>query len=48
MDEKILGIDLGNSESVACVYVEGKPTIIPSAEGIAIYGKTFPSDVAVT
>jgi len=44
--EKILGIDLGTSNSQACVMLGGKPTIIPSAEGATLYGKAFPSVVA--
>ena len=31
--EKIIGIDLGTSNSQAAVMMGGKPTIIPSAEG---------------
>lgn len=46
--EKIIGIDLGTSNSAACVYVGGKPTMIPSAEGTTLYGKSFPSVVAFT
>ncbi|RLG72147.1 MAG: molecular chaperone DnaK [Methanobacteriota archaeon] len=46
--EKIIGIDLGTSNSAACVYVGGKPTMIPSAEGATLYGKAFPSVVAFT
>jgi molecular chaperone DnaK len=46
--EKILGIDLGTSNSAAAVIISGKPTIIPSAEGISIGGKAFPSYVAFT
>lgn len=44
--DKIIGIDLGTSNSAACVYIDGKPTIIPSAEGATVYGKAFPSYVA--
>lgn len=44
--EKIIGIDLGTSNSAAAVLVGGKPTIIPSAEGATQYGKSFPSYVA--
>lgn len=44
--EKIIGIDLGTSNSAASVLQAGKPVIIPSAEGITQYGKAFPSVVA--
>lgn len=46
--EKIIGIDLGTSNSAASVLVAGKPTTIPSAEGASQYGKSFPSYVAFT
>ncbi|MDI9623426.1 MAG: molecular chaperone DnaK [Methanothermobacter sp.] len=46
--EKIIGIDLGTSNSAAAVLLGGKPTMIPSAEGASLYGKTFPSIVAFT
>ena len=46
--EKIIGIDLGTSNSQAAVVIAGKPTIIPSAEGATIAGKMFPSVVAFT
>jgi molecular chaperone DnaK len=46
--EKILGIDLGTSNSAASIMVGGKPEIIPSAEGITLGGKAFPSYVAFT
>jgi len=45
---KIIGIDLGTSNSAAAVLVGGRPTIIPSAEGTSIGGKAFPSYVAFT
>ena len=45
---KIIGIDLGTSNSAAAVVISGKPTIIPSAEGISVGGKSFPSYVAFT
>jgi len=45
---KIIGIDLGTSNSAAAVLIGGKPTIIPSAEGATIGGKAFPSYVAFT
>jgi len=43
---KIIGIDLGTSNSAAAVLEGGKPKIIPSAEGNTVYGKAFPSYVA--
>ncbi len=43
---KIIGIDLGTSNSAASVIEGGRPTIIPSAEGTSIGGKAFPSVVA--
>src|SRR3989344_4162095 len=46
--EKIIGIDLGTSNSQAAVVIGGKPTIIPSAEGATVAGKMFPSIVAFT
>src|ERR1700733_13932805 len=45
---KIIGIDLGTSNSAASVMEGGKPTIIPSAEGTTLGGKAFPSYVAFT
>ncbi|MBT7241520.1 MAG: molecular chaperone DnaK [Candidatus Diapherotrites archaeon] len=45
---KIIGIDLGTSNSAAAVLEGGKPKIIPSAEGNTVYGKAFPSVVAFT
>jgi len=45
---KIIGIDLGTSNSAAAVLEGGKPKIIPSAEGASLYGKAFPSVVAFT
>ena len=45
--EKIIGIDLGTSNSQAAVMLGGKPTIIPSAEGQTASGKTTPSVVTV-
>ena len=45
---KIIGIDLGTSNSAAAVMEGGRPTIIPSAEGTSIGGKAFPSYVAFT
>ncbi len=46
--EKIIGIDLGTSNSAASVLQAGKPVIVPSAEGTTAYGKAFPSVVAFT
>ena len=46
--EKIIGIDLGTSNSAAAVMMGGKPTMIPSKEGTSMYGKAFPSYVAFT
>jgi len=48
MGEKIIGIDLGTSNSAAAVVLGGRPTIIPSVEGVTLYGKAFPSYVAIT
>ena len=45
---KVLGIDLGTSNSAASVLQAGRPVIIPSAEGTSLYGKAFPSVVAFT
>jgi len=45
---KVIGIDLGTSNSAAAVLEAGKPKIIPSAEGTTLYGKSFPSVVAFT
>ena len=41
-----MGIDLGTSNSAACVYIDGKLAIVPSFEGTSINGKAFPSYVA--
>ena len=43
---KVIGIDLGTSNSAAAVMMGGKPTIIPAAEGASVGGKAFPSVVA--
>ncbi len=48
MSEIILGIDLGTSNSAACIFRDGKLEIVPSAEGTSLYGKAFPSYVAFT
>ncbi len=46
---KIIGIDLGTSNSAAAYMEAGRPKIIPSAEGITLVGgKAFPSYVAFT
>jgi molecular chaperone DnaK len=45
---KIIGIDLGTSNSAAAYLEAGKPKIIPSEEGVTLYGKAFPSWVAFT
>ena len=41
---KIIGIDLGTTNSVVAAMEGGEPTVIPSAEG----GRTVPSVVAFT
>ncbi len=46
--EKILGIDLGTTNSSAAIYEGGRATVIPSAEGPTMAGKMFPSVVAFT
>jgi molecular chaperone DnaK len=46
--EKVLGIDLGTSNSAAAVIVNGRPVVIPAAEGVTLSGKAFPSVVAFT
>ena len=43
---KVIGIDLGTSNSAAAVMMGGKPSIIPAAEGASVGGKAFPSVVA--
>jgi molecular chaperone DnaK len=43
----IIGIDLGTSNSAAAVLRGGRPVMIPSAEGISLGGKAFPSYVAI-
>ncbi|WP_428898472.1 molecular chaperone DnaK [Parelusimicrobium proximum] len=45
---KIIGIDLGTSNTAAAVMEGGRATIIPSAEGNSVGGKAFPSYVAFT
>jgi molecular chaperone DnaK len=46
--EKVLGIDLGTTNSAAAIYEGGHATVIPSAEGPTMAGKMFPSVVALT
>lgn len=46
--EKIVGVDLGTSNSAAAFLDAGRPKIIPSSEGVTQYGKSFPSYVAFT
>ncbi|MEK6843585.1 MAG: Hsp70 family protein, partial [Candidatus Micrarchaeota archaeon] len=46
--EKIIGIDLGTSNSAAAFMQGGRPEIVPSAEGTTVAGKAFPSFVAFT
>lgn len=46
--EKVLGIDLGTTNSAAAIYEGGHSTMIPSAEGPTMAGKMFPSVVAFT
>ncbi len=45
---KIIGVDLGTSNSAAAFLEGGRPKIVPSTEGITQYGKAFPSYVALT
>ncbi len=45
---RIIGIDLGTSNSAASAMEGGRPVIIPSAEGTSVGGKSFPSYVAFT
>ncbi len=45
---KVIGIDLGTSNSAAAAILGGKPTIVPAAEGTTVGGKAFPSVVAFT
>ncbi len=45
---KIIGIDLGTSNSAASVLEGGRPVLIPSSEGTSLYGKSFPSYIAFT
>ena len=45
---RIIGIDLGTSNSAASVMEGGGPSMIPIAEGASVGGKAFPSYVAFT
>ncbi len=45
---RIIGIDLGTTNSEAAVMQGGRPVIVPSAEGSTYGGKMFPSVVAFT
>ncbi len=46
---RVIGIDLGTSNSAAAIMEAGRPVIIPSAEGAGVAsGKAFPSYVAFT
>jgi len=47
-NEKVLGIDLGTTNSAAAIYEGGRATVVPSAEGPTMAGKMFPSVVAFT
>ncbi|MFB3888078.1 MAG: molecular chaperone DnaK [Candidatus Bathyarchaeia archaeon] len=46
--QKVLGIDLGTTNSAAAIYEGGRSAVIPSAEGPTMAGKMFPSVVAFT
>jgi molecular chaperone DnaK len=46
--EKVLGVDLGTTNSAAAIYEGGRSSVIPSAEGPTMAGKMFPSVVAFT
>ncbi len=46
--DKVLGIDLGTTNSAGTVIEGGRPVVIPSAEGATPSGKMFPSVVAFT
>ena len=47
-NQKVLGIDLGTTNSAAAIFEGGHATVIPSAEGPTMAGKMFPSVVAFT
>jgi molecular chaperone DnaK len=46
--EKVLGIDLGTTNSAAAIFEGGRATVIPSSEGPTMAGKMFPSVIAFT
>lgn len=46
--ERVLGIDLGTTNSAAAIMEAGRPVVVPSAEGQTVAGKMFPSVVAFT
>ena len=46
--EKVIGIDLGTTNSAAAIFENGRAIVIPSAEGPTMAGKMFPSIVAFT
>src|SRR3989304_8519774 len=48
LGEKVLGIDLGTTNSAAAIFEGGRATVIPSSEGPTMAGKMFPSVVAFT
>jgi len=48
ISEKVIGIDLGTTNSAAAVFEGGRATVIPSVEGPSMAGKMFPSVVAFT
>ncbi|HSV50435.1 MAG TPA: molecular chaperone DnaK [Candidatus Acidoferrales bacterium] len=47
-NQKVLGIDLGTTNSAAAIFEAGHASVIPSAEGPTMAGKMFPSVVAFT
>ena len=44
--ERVLGVDLGTTNSAAAIMEAGRPVVVPSAEGPTVAGKMFPSVVA--
>jgi molecular chaperone DnaK len=48
ISEKVIGIDLGTTNSAAAVFEGDRATVIPSVEGPSMAGKMFPSVVAFT